>query len=147
MEAVVLIGIQGSGKTTFYLERFFDTHVRISLDMLRTRVREEILIRACIAAKQPFVVDNTNVLIVDRTRYIGPGNRAGFRVVGYFFHPELREALRRNAARPGKRAIPAPGVISAFKRLEPPSLGEGFDEIFDVTIDPDGAFIVRPWVG
>jgi predicted kinase len=29
MEAVLFIGIQASGKTTFYRERFFDTHVRI----------------------------------------------------------------------------------------------------------------------
>src|SRR4051812_8782542 len=37
MEAVILIGIQGSGKSTFYRERFFDTHVRVSLDLLKTR--------------------------------------------------------------------------------------------------------------
>ena len=43
MEAVILIGIQGSGKSTFYRERFFDTHVRINLDMLKTRQREKLL--------------------------------------------------------------------------------------------------------
>lgn len=60
MEAVILIGVQGSGKTTFYLRRFFETHVRFSLDMLRTRRRERILLMACVEAKQPFVIDNTN---------------------------------------------------------------------------------------
>jgi predicted kinase len=30
MEAVILVGIQASGKSTFYAQRFFDTHVRIS---------------------------------------------------------------------------------------------------------------------
>ena len=40
METVILVGIPGSGKTTFYRERFFETHVRISLDMLRMRDRE-----------------------------------------------------------------------------------------------------------
>jgi predicted kinase len=34
METVILIGIQGSGKSTFYRERFFDTLVRINLDLL-----------------------------------------------------------------------------------------------------------------
>ena len=57
MEAVILIGIQGSGKSTFYRERFFDTHVRISLDLLRTRHREALLLRACLEGKQRFVVD------------------------------------------------------------------------------------------
>ncbi len=37
MEAVVFCGIQGSGKTSFYRERLLATHVRISLDLLRTR--------------------------------------------------------------------------------------------------------------
>ena len=37
MQVVILIGIQGSGKSTFCRKRFFDTHVRINLDMLRTR--------------------------------------------------------------------------------------------------------------
>lgn len=40
MEAVILCGIQASGKSAFYSERFFHTHVRINLDMLRTRRRE-----------------------------------------------------------------------------------------------------------
>ena len=40
VEAVIFVGLQGSGKSTFYRERFFDTHVRLSLDMLKTRHRE-----------------------------------------------------------------------------------------------------------
>ena len=33
MTAIILIGIPGSGKSTFCQQRFFFTHVRISLDM------------------------------------------------------------------------------------------------------------------
>ena len=40
MEAVILCGVQGSGKTTLYRDRFLETHARISLDLLRTRARE-----------------------------------------------------------------------------------------------------------
>ena len=50
MEAVLLIGIQASGKTTFYLERFSRTHLRLNLDMLRTRRRERLLLAACLEA-------------------------------------------------------------------------------------------------
>src|SRR6266853_479136 len=79
MEAVIFVGVQGSGKTTFYRDRFFETHVRINLDMLKTRHREQLLLAACLAAKQPFVVDNTNPLPSDRARYIGVAREAGFR--------------------------------------------------------------------
>jgi hypothetical protein len=47
MEAIILIGIQGSGKTAF-CERFFDTHVRISLDLVKTRHRERALLETCV---------------------------------------------------------------------------------------------------
>ena len=41
MEAVVFAGLQASEKSSFFKERFFSTHVRISLDLLKTRNREE----------------------------------------------------------------------------------------------------------
>jgi predicted kinase len=75
MEAVIFIGIQAAGKSTFYFQRFADTHVRINLDMLRTRRREQILVQACLVAKQSFVVDNTNVTRADRARYVPPARR------------------------------------------------------------------------
>ena len=34
MEAVIFVGVQASGKTTFYKEQLFRSHVRISLDLL-----------------------------------------------------------------------------------------------------------------
>ncbi|HKV47878.1 MAG TPA: AAA family ATPase, partial [Candidatus Acidoferrales bacterium] len=83
MEGVIFVGVQGSGKTTFYKERFADTHVRISLDMLRTRRREELLLDACVQGKQSFVIDNTNPLPSDRARYIVPARTAGFQVMAY----------------------------------------------------------------
>lgn len=142
MEAVIFIGVQGSGKTTFYRERLFDTHIRISLDMLRTRTREEILIRACLLARQPFVVDNTNILVSQRAAYIAIAREARFRVVAYFFRSELREAIRRNAGRQGKQAIPVAGVVSTFKRLQPPTPEEGFDEIHTVVLNAANEFEV-----
>jgi hypothetical protein len=35
MEAVLFVGNQATGKSGFYLERFFRTHVRINGDMLK----------------------------------------------------------------------------------------------------------------
>jgi predicted kinase len=61
MEAVIFIGIQGTGKSTFYKEQFFHTHVRINLDMLKTKHRLRLALSACLEAGQPFVLDNMNV--------------------------------------------------------------------------------------
>jgi len=143
-EAVIFIGVQGSGKTTFYRERFSDTHVRISLDMLRTRRREQLLLEACLAARQSFVIDNTNPLPIDRVRYIVPARAAGFHVTAYFFETSLQDAIRRNNQRSGKKRIPVPGVAGTFRKLQPPTTGEGFDALFLVTISSDGSFIVKP---
>jgi predicted kinase len=137
MQAVILIGIQASGKSTFYAERFSRTHVRINLDMLKTRHREACFLRTCLETKQAFVVDNTNVTVADRARYIVPARTAGFRVTGYFLRTALQDSIRRNAARAGKAAIPEPGIHATHKRLEPPTHAEGFDELFDVTIERD----------
>jgi predicted kinase len=144
MEAVILIGIQGSGKSTFYRERFFDTHVRINLDMLRTRRREQILFDACLAAQQSFVIDNTNPTKSDRARYIAPARAAGFRIVAYFFKSTVREAIQRNNQRKLKAKIPPAAIAATSKKLEPPSLEEGFDEIFTVEVVPEGGFSVTP---
>src|SRR5918992_720778 len=127
MEAAILCGIQGSGKSTFCRERLFHTHVRINLDMLNSRHRETILLTACLNATQPFVVDNTNATTEERARYIAPSRAAGFRVVGYYFESNVREALLRNELRgPGQR-VPDRGLYGTYGRLQPPSKREGFD--------------------
>jgi predicted kinase len=144
MEAVIFIGIQGSGKSTFYRERFLDTHVRLNLDMLRTRQREQILFNACLAAHQSFVIDNTNPLKTDRARYIAPARAAGFRLVAYFFQSSVLEAIQRNNQRKLKAKIPPAAIAATSRKLEPPTRDEGFDEVFTVEIAPGGQFLVAP---
>jgi len=142
MEAVIFIGIPGSGKTTFFLERFFSTHVHISKDLLRTRNREQVFLRACLETQQRFVIDNTNVLAAERALYIPQARAARFKVVGYFFETGLKDALARNAQRAGKAVVPVAGVISKLKRLQRPEHSEGFDELLTVTLGPDRSFVV-----
>lgn len=142
MEAILFIGIQGSGKSTFYQQRFFQTHVRISRDLLKTRYREQLFLQACILSQQRFVVDNTNVTAADRAKYIQPASEAGFRVVGYFFDSEVREAIGRNKKRTGSAVIPVQGILGTYKRLQIPRREEGFDLLYRVRISPEDTFIV-----
>ena len=143
-EAVIFTGVQAAGKSTFYRERFFETHVRINMDMLRTRRRESLLLDACLAGKQPFVVDNTNVLAAERARYVAAARAAGFTVTGYFFSATTRELVARNQRRTGRAAVPLPGLLGTYKRLEPPRWSEGFDALFVVTVTPAGGWVVEP---
>lgn len=144
-EAVLLIGLQGSGKSTFYRERFFATHVRINLDMLRTRHRETLLIDACLAGDTPFVVDNTNPTIAARARYLTRAHAAGFRCTGYYFDVPLALCLARNAARPPGERVPPVGLYGTRKHLQLPTLAEGFDMLYRVSIDDDGALVASAW--
>jgi predicted kinase len=147
MHAVIFCGMQATGKSSFYRERFFRTHVRLSLDLLRTRHRERLLLQACLEARQPFVIDNTNPTRQDRARYVEPARAAGFRVIGYYFDSPVEAALRRNAARAPSERVPIAGIRGTHKRLEPPTLAEGFDELFCVTIGGSGGFLAREWCG
>jgi len=143
MTAIILVGIPASGKSTFCKERLFSSHVRINLDMLKTR--EKLIFQACLAAKQSFVIDNTNASAVERKRYMGPAKEAGFKVVGYYFSSRIQDALERNRQRQGSAQIPDKGVIGVAGRLELPSLSEGFDKLWYVTMDGNGGFVVEEW--
>jgi predicted kinase len=142
MEAILFIGIQGSGKSTFFQQRFFQSHVRISRDLLKTRYREQLFLQACILSKQRFVVDNTNVTAADRAKYIQPASEAGFQVVGYFFDSAVREAIGRNQKRAGRAVIPVQGILGTYKRLQIPRHEEGFDLLYRVRIGPKDIFLV-----
>src|SRR5438552_19111848 len=106
MEAIIFVGVQGSGKTSFYRERFSESHVRIRRDMLRTRQREQLLLAACLHGRQSFVIDITNPSSSDRARYIAPARSAGLRLVVISFGPSLRDAMRRNNQRYTTETIP-----------------------------------------
>ena len=144
MEAVVFIGIQGSGKSSFFKERFFTTHLRISLDLLKTRNREKRLLEVCLEPDQRFVIDNTNSVRAERAKYIEAAKAARFQVVGYYFQSEIESCLRRNAGRPEAERVPDVAIYSTAKKLELPNWKEGFDKLYYVRLE-DGRFVVEEW--
>jgi predicted kinase len=147
MQAVLLIGLQGAGKSTFYRERFFTTHFRISLDLFRTRHREGRFLDIGLETRMPFVVDNTNPSRKERERYIRPARERGYRVVGYYFPARIADCQRRNLNRPAAEQVPLPGIMAAAARLERPARDEGFDELFCVraTEASGDKFLIEEW--
>lgn len=130
LEAVILSGVQGAGKSTFCREHYWDTHVRINYDMLRTRRRESLLLAACIEACQPFVIDATNPTAEDRARYLAPAGQAGFYCIGIEFAIATDRALARNRQRSGKARVPDKALWATLSRKMPLTYAEGFDEIW-----------------
>lgn len=144
MQAVIFVGLPGSGKSSFYKERFFATHVRISLDLLKTRYRERRFMELCLATEQRFVIDNTNPTRLERSKYIEAAKASRFSVAGYYFQSKVEDCLQRNAGRPEIERVPEVAIYSAAKKLELPSLSEGFERLFYVRLE-NGRFVVEEW--
>jgi len=142
---VLFIGIPASGKSTFFRERFVDTHVRVNRDMLRTAHREKLLIDACLSGSTSFVLDKTNVTRAERNAIIQLARAAGFRVEGYFFQSRRAECAARNADRSGSARVPDAAIGGMSARLELPTLDEGFDALYFVSLADGGGFRVEEW--
>ena len=117
MEAIIFCGIQATGKSTIYKERFFRTHVRISMDLLNTRNKEARFLDLCLKLQQRFVIDNTNTTIAERKRYIEAAKNQKFSIIGYYFKSKVVDAIRRNASRQGKEFVPEIGIRGTRKSL------------------------------
>jgi predicted kinase len=144
-KAVILIGIPASGKSTFCRRRFFGAYTQISRDIMKTWNREQLLLNECIHKRHSFVVDNTNVRIVERERFITPARDEGYKIIGYYFSSKVQDALERNLQREGDARIPDKGVLGRAAQLELPTMAEGFDELWFVRMDGNGSFIIEEW--
>ena len=148
VECVILVGLPASGKSTFYQQRFAGTHVHISKDLWPKSAdkpsRQARELNAALAAGRSVVVDNTSPAIADRAVIIAAARAHGARVVGYYFEATTREAVGRNRGREGKARVPDVAVFTTAKRMVVPSMSEGFDELFRVSITPGGGFAVAP---
>ncbi len=133
--AVIMMGIQGSGKSEFCKRLLKGGFVYISLDELNTRNKERVSIEQCFADGSGFVIDNTNPTRADRARYILPARENGYRVVGYYMQSELKACIARNNKRKGKACIPAQAIAATSNKMELPCRDEGFDELYYVKND------------
>jgi predicted kinase len=132
-ELIIFVGLQGSGKTTYYHQNFAATHVHVSKDLMpnaRNReARQRQMIEHALAAGESVVVDNTNPTPAVRQPLIEMGRRHGARVAAYFFDVPVKVAVERNRARQGKARVPDVAVYVTAKKLKPPVFQEGFDEV------------------
>ena len=139
-EIIVLIGIPASGKSTFY-EQNLAAYPRISLDILRTRFRENEMLFEAVNSGTSCVIDNTNVSVAERKKYIDIAREHGYKIIGYYFRSVIDECRIRNAQRTGKKHLPEVALRSRAALLQRPSYAEGFDELYYVKIE-DNNFVI-----
>ena len=146
VELVIFVGLQASGKSTFFRERFAATHELVSKDLFRNNKnrnrRQTQLIEAALGAGSSVVVDNTNPTIEDRRSLIELGRELGARIVGYYFEATVHQCVGRNRWRTGDAQVPDVAIFATAKRLAPPSYSEGFDALFRVRMTDGSTFEV-----
>ena len=127
MEIVVLVGLPGSGKSTWVKENLYDTHVRINLDMLNTRNKETELIGKCLKIKQSMVIDNTNITREERKKYIDYANIYNIPIKCVWINRDVKSCISQNRTR--DKVVPNIAIYTKNKKFEEPTLEEGFSDI------------------
>lgn len=142
-QAIIFIGIQASGKSSYYHRNFCD-YAHVNLDTLHTRNKENLMLQECIENQKSFVVDNTNPTVRDREKYIRLAKENDYLVYGYYFQSTITDCMERNRQREGKARVPDKAVAGTYNNLQIPEYGEGFDKLYYVSI-VDGEFVTEEW--
>ena len=144
MEGIILIGLPASGKSSFYKKNFFNTHIRISNDLLKTKNREKKLLDFCFETKMKIVLDNTNVTLALRQQYISRLKENQYRICGYYFKTDLERSFQWNKLRAENEIVPDVGILDKHRKLELPSISEGYDDLYYVDFI-DNQLLIKNW--
>ena len=142
MRIVVLVGLPGSGKST-YLDHVAPSGGGLSSDAVRRLLADDetdqsihvqvfqtlryLLEQRLAIARTVTYIDATNLTPEERRPYLEIGRKWNCEVEAVFLDVPLEVCRERNAARP--RKVPDEALAKMAAKLVPPSLEEGFARI------------------
>ena len=147
----MLVGIPGSGKTTYLNETFVDHYIASSDDIIEATAREcgltyedvfkdsigfatkiaEAQIEFASVCQKNVIVDRTNLTKKSRARMMSFLHRAkDYNKIALYFDTPLEIIKKRLTKRNEDGKIISPQLLTEMQaRLEPPTEDEGFNEV------------------
>ena len=150
----MMVGVPGSGKSTFIATQNFDWNNTMVIstdaiidkraaaqgktysDVFQSEIKSATTemnqnLRNAISNKMDIVWDQTNLTAKSRASKLAQIPRDYRKIAVFFPTPNEKELARRLASRPGKN-IPLSVVSNMISQIQPPTTAEGFDEVITV---------------
>ena len=147
-EAIFLVGIPTSGKSTFSNQQQYKNYVRVSSDDILQEIAKERqqsyntvfkgnirfaqiammkVLRKAVEENRSIIWDQTNLTKKQRKEKL-KHIPTHYKKTAVYFIIDLETALKRNTQRPGK-VIPPEVLERMISEYELPTLEEGFDQV------------------
>lgn len=141
VEAVIMVGYPGSGKSHFAKENFQKHNYEvINRDTLKNWQKCRDKMEECLEANKSCVIDNTNPDMASRKRFIDVAKKLKIPIRAFVMNSNYYQSKHNNAFR--ELTDPSHDHISDMifnmyrSKYEEPQLKEGFDEIVKVNMVP-----------
>lgn len=145
MELILLIGIPGSGKSDFYVNRFLSSHIHFIPSMFKMHEKYFSFFEVCLNSHVPLILDSSVLTFEERARFIKPAKNSGYKVIGYYFKSSIKDALKRNERKPLAAQAQIAEIVEKHHYLQIPGLNEGFNELYYVRINSQNKFMISEW--